>query len=323
MHTDHALEVGDLVVHYGSGGDRFAAVRGVELTIRRGTTVGLVGESGSGKSTVARTIAGLVRPTSGRVELGGDDRLPAREQVQMIFQDPYGSLNPRMTVGQALAEALRLAGRSGRELVFGTVPELLAAVSLDAGVAAKYPATMSGGQRQRVAIARAICLQPRLIVADEITSALDVSVQGATLNLVRDLQRRLDLSMLFVSHNLAVVRYVCDYLYVMYAGQIVEHGPVESVTDEPRHPYTRGLLASVPDLDPRVTDDRDWVPIGDSADPRRLPGGCSFQPRCPLAARADAAVCRESPPAVAELADGRGVACHFPIETPLRPTIRQ
>ena len=223
-----------LTVRYGS----FTAVHGVSLEIPDGTTVGLVGESGSGKSTLARAVAGLV-PYRGTIEGG--------RRVQMVFQDPYASLNPRMTAGASIAEGLP-RGADRRE----EVARLLDLVALPPDVAERYPRQLSGGQRQRVAIARALAARPELLIADEITSALDVSVQGAVLNLVRTLRAELGLSMLFISHNLAVVRYVADVIAVMRHGELVEVGPAERVTAAPEHEYTRSLLAAVPRL-PRTS----------------------------------------------------------------------
>lgn len=215
------------------------AVDDVSLTVPSGQVVGLVGESGSGKSTLAATAVGLVPVTSGQVLLDGEHRRDRK--VQMVFQDPYSSLDPRMSIGNSIAEAMPRGTNKKAE-----VARLLELVNLDPGRASALPARLSGGQRQRVALARALAGRPEVIIADEITSALDVSVQGAVLNLVRDLQRRLGLSMLFISHNLAVVRYVSDRIAVMKAGRIVEEGPAGQVLADPRHEYTRELLAAAP-----------------------------------------------------------------------------
>ncbi|GAA3466023.1 MULTISPECIES: ABC transporter ATP-binding protein [Nonomuraea] len=217
-----------LTVRFGA----FTAVDDVTLEVPEGRIVGLVGESGSGKSTLARAVSGLV-PYTGEI-VDGDG-------VQMVFQDPYASLNPRMTVGASVAEGLRRPTPAD-------VERLLGLVSLPPQLASRYPRELSGGMRQRVAIARALGASPRLLVADEITSALDVSVQGAVLNLVRGLRAELGLSMLFISHNLAVVRYVADEIAVMREGRVVEHGPTRQVVETPAHPYTRDLLAAVPRL---------------------------------------------------------------------------
>ncbi|SFR26106.1 peptide/nickel transport system ATP-binding protein [Lentzea waywayandensis] len=215
------------------------AVDDVSLTVPSGQVVGLVGESGSGKSTLAATAVRLVRPTEGRVHADG--------KVQMVFQDPYSSLDPRMSIGNTIAEAMPRGTDRKAE-----VARLLELVNLDPGRATALPARLSGGQRQRVALARALAGRPKVIIADEITSALDVSVQGAVLNLVRDLQRQFGLTMLFISHNLAVVRYVSDRVAVMKAGKIVEEGPAAQVLADPRHEYTRELLAAAPRRDTRL-----------------------------------------------------------------------
>lgn len=227
------LNVNELTVRFGS----FTAVRGVSLQVPKRSVCGLVGESGSGKSTLARAVAGLT-PHQGTVS--GVER----GRVQMVFQDPYSSLNPRMCIGDAIAEGTRVP-RAQRP---AEVTRLLDLVSLPAGYASKYPRELSGGQRQRVAIARALAARPEVLIADEITSALDVSVQGAVLNLIRDLRIELGLTMLFISHNLAVVRYVCDTVAVMRHGEMVEFGPVENVIATPRHEYTRTLLDAIPRL---------------------------------------------------------------------------
>ncbi|MBB2914633.1 ABC-type glutathione transport system ATPase component [Streptosporangium becharense] len=223
----------NLTVRFGA----FTAVDDVTLEIPPGAIVGLVGESGSGKSTLARAVAGLVPYTGGIT--GGDPR-----RIQMVFQDPYASLDPRMTVGASVAEGLRVPRAARR----AEVERLLSLVSLPAALAGRYPRELSGGQRQRVAIARALGAEPQLLVADEITSALDVSVQGAVLNLIRSLRADLGLSMLFISHNLAVVRYVSDVVAVMHRGRLVETGPTEELVKAPRDDYTRALIEAVPRL---------------------------------------------------------------------------
>ncbi|MEW1846747.1 ATP-binding cassette domain-containing protein [Nonomuraea angiospora] len=223
------MRIEGLTVRYGG----FTAVDDVTLEIPDGHVVGLVGESGSGKSSLARAVSGLV-PYTGRIE--------GAPRIQMVFQDPYASLDPRMTIGETVGEGIDKRRRATE------VPRLLGLVQLPAELAGRYPRELSGGQRQRVAIARALGGDPALLVADEITGSLDVSVQGAVLNLVRGLRDELGLSMLFISHNLAVVRYVADTIAVMHHGRIVEHGPAEQVVGEPAHDYTRALLAAVPRL---------------------------------------------------------------------------
>lgn len=256
-----AIEFDDVHVHFGAGASRFHAVKGVSLAIPQGSIMGLVGESGSGKSTLARAAVGLVEASSGRILADGVDVVGARgktarlrRRIQMIFQDPSSCLDPRMTIGESIGEALRAAERRdrsprrGRAARTREVERLLHAVSLGADRADSYPSVLSGGQRQRVAIARALAAGPSVLLADEITSALDVSVQGAVLNLLLELQRELGFTMLFVSHNLAVVRYVCDHVAVMRHGELVESGPVLDVIDNPQHQYTRELMAAIPQL---------------------------------------------------------------------------
>jgi peptide/nickel transport system ATP-binding protein len=260
-----------VTVRYGRA---LTAVDAVDLTVPSGQVVGLVGESGSGKSTLARAAVGLAEPSGGRILLDG---VPMRDRrpLQMVFQDPYSSLDPRMTIGDSIAEAMPRAGRRRDEVV-----RLLELVGLDADRVSAYPGALSGGQRQRVAIARALAGKPEVLIADEITSALDVSIQGTVLNLVRTLQRELRLSMLFISHNLAVVRYVSDIVAVMYLGRIVEVGPASDVLGNPQHPYTKELLAAAPRRGatslPAVELD------AEPADPHHPPAGCRFHPRCPV-----------------------------------------
>lgn len=250
-----ALAVTGLVVTYGAGARATTAVDGVDLALPRGGTLALVGESGCGKSTIAKAVVGLAPVRAGEVLLGGvavtteRARRAARfrQRVQMVFQDPYSSLNPRMTVADALTEALALHTPLDRAQRRERVLELLAMVALPADAAGKYPAEFSGGQRQRIAIARALATSPEVIIADEITSALDVSVQAAVLNLVREIQRDTGVAILFITHNLAVARYFSDRTAVMYRGRIVETGD-EELYLAPRHPYTRTLLAASPAL---------------------------------------------------------------------------
>lgn len=256
-----ALHFENVSVSYGRGHDAFTAVDGVDLRVEPGRIVGLVGESGSGKSTLARAAVGLVDASAGRVLLDGTDitagdsaARTARRRVQMVFQDPQSCFNPRRTIGQSLDEALLAAarrdrakppaGRRRRE----EIAELLRAVALPAGAADQLPNQLSGGQRQRVAVARAIAARPQVVLADEITSALDVSVQGSVLNLLRDLQRELGFGVLFISHNLAVVRVVCDEVAVMRGGRLIESGPTLRVLQQPEQDYTRELIAAVPSL---------------------------------------------------------------------------
>ncbi|GAB3157783.1 ABC transporter ATP-binding protein [Amycolatopsis sp. NPDC004378] len=306
-----ALEFDAVSVRYG----RLTAVDGVSLTVPSGQVVGLVGESGSGKSTLARAAVGLAPVGSGRVLLDGADvrSLPRRRPLQMVFQDPYSSLDPRMAIGESITEAMpRGTSRGARR---AEVARLLDLVNLDPERAAMLPGQLSGGQRQRVALARALAGQPKVLIADEITSALDVSVQGAVLNLVRDVQRRLALSMLFISHNLAVVRYVSDIVAVMYLGRIVEAGPAEQVLTDPRHPYTRDLLSAAPSAHRGLLDDTGDDPLADTepADPHHPPAGCRYHPRCPVGplVHTDRTLCTTADPADGAAARPHRAACHF------------
>src|SRR4051794_3721749 len=309
------LEFDDVTVRFGSRRRGMTAVDGVSLTVPDGEVVGLVGESGSGKSTLARAAVGLTPLAGGRILLDGKPLAPKRRRrpVQMVFQDPYSSLDPRMRIGSSIAEAIpRPAGVDRR----AEVARLLELVELDAARASDYPAQLSGGQRQRVALARALAGRPEVIIADEITSALDVSIQGTVLNLVRELQRELGTSMLFISHNLAVVRYVASTIAVMYLGRIVEHGPAEQILTDPQHPYTRDLLAAVPDagatqqLHPLADPALAAVAAAEPADPHHPPAGCRYHPRCPIGplVHSERQVCRTTEPP----ADRRhAAACHF------------
>ena len=284
------------------------AVAGVSFSVRRGTTFSIVGESGCGKSTLARMVVGLQRPTGGTIrfaDVARPDGTRARPRVQMIFQDPYASLNPRWRVGDIVAEPIReLRLLSGEAAVRERVAELLATVGLSHRDAARYPHEFSGGQRQRISIARALATEADFLVCDEPTSALDVSVQAQILNLMRRLQEQFGLTYLFISHNLAVVRHMSDDLAVMYLGRFVETGPAERVFSAPRHPYTRLLLETIPDV---ASPNRGRRPMaGEVPSPIAPPPGCAFHPRCPLAT----ARCAAEAPALRE-ADGGAVACHL------------
>jgi oligopeptide/dipeptide ABC transporter ATP-binding protein len=289
------------------------AVDGVDLRIERGEALALVGESGSGKSTLARALTGLLRPDRGEIRLDGRT-LPARRsradqrKIQMVFQDPYSSLNPRLTVGSMLHELVRVHHIVPSAEVDAYSKELLGLVGLGEEALHAYPRQFSGGQRQRVAIARALALRPELLIADEPVSALDVSVQATILNLLQDLRAELGLTLLLISHNLAVVRHLCDRVAVMYLGRIIEVAPTETLFAAPRHPYTRGLLAAIPRMTFAADTDAPAVQ-GDPPSPLHIPTGCRFRTRCPIAQP----VCEQEDPALlASSADpAHAAACHF------------
>jgi oligopeptide transport system ATP-binding protein len=265
------------------------AVDGVTLSIGRGEVVGLVGESGCGKSTLARTIMQLIPPTGGAVVLEGRNLIEAGNDVrsvgrdlQMVFQDPYASLNPRMTVFDTLAEPLRVHRVCPPAAIPARVAQLMELVGLAPRFSHKYPHEFSGGQRQRIAIARALALEPKIIIADEPVSALDVSIQAQILNLLADLCRRMNLSLIFIAHDLSVVKHISDRVAVMYLGKIVELGPAVDVIERPLHPYTRALVSAIPKADPDRERSRQRIMLpGDPPSPMNPPVGCSFHTRCP------------------------------------------
>ncbi len=296
----------------GTGRRTLRAVDEVSFAIPKGTTLSLVGESGCGKSTVARLAVGLYPPSSGEIRFEGQPLSSARAQpalrrrMNMIFQDPYASLNPRWRVRDIVAEPLRAFGMLHGAAVAEGVAALLTQVGLAAADGLKYPHEFSGGQRQRISIARALSSEPDFLVCDEPTSALDVSVQAQILNLMRELQGRLGLTYLFISHNLAVIRHMSDQLGVMYLGRIVEHGPGEAVFTQPRHPYTRLLLDAIPDLAAAGGPGRTRPGVGGEVpSPIAPPSGCTFHPRCPLANER----CRIERPGYTQAGAVR-VACH-------------
>jgi peptide/nickel transport system ATP-binding protein len=316
--SEPLLQLIDLAKSYRLAGERpfgpktlLRAVDGVNLTLTAGRSFGIVGESGSGKSTLARCAIALEWPTSGEARLSGRSLRAAsraelrrmRAHMQMIFQDPYGSLDPRQTIARIVAEPLACLDGISRGEMTGRAGEALEAVGLSAADARKYPHEFSGGQRQRIAIARALITRPKLVVADEPVSALDVSVQAQVLNLMMDLQQRSGVTYLLISHDLAVVEHVCDEIAVIYRGRFVETGPTETLLSKPAHPYTRALL----DAAPKLQGERRAAPSPPAGAPTGA--GCAYAERCPFAQER----CRLEPPLLRPLGDGRQAACHFPL----------
>jgi oligopeptide transport system ATP-binding protein len=323
---DEILRVEDLKVHFpllkGAVIRRqvgtLKAVDGVSFALTRGDTLGLVGESGCGKSTTGLAVLRMLEPTAGRILFEGRDitgydktrMRPVRRRMQMVYQDPYGSLNPRMTVRSIVGEPLQVHGlaSSGGVAFRRRVDELMAMVGLLPDMAERYPHEFSGGQRQRIGIARALALEPSLLICDEPVSALDVSIQAQVVNLFIELQERLQLTYIFIAHDLAVVRHISDRIAVMYLGRIVEVAGRDDLYKRPLHPYTEALLAAVPVADPEVEARRPRAVVkGEVPSALRPPSGCRFHPRCPKAMEK----CKVIDPALAELGGGRAVACHL------------
>jgi peptide/nickel transport system ATP-binding protein len=323
------LDVQDLEVHFRAGGLALPgraprlvrAVNGVSFTLAPGEALGLVGESGCGKSTLGRAILRLGETTGGAIRFGGADVASGgragvarlRRETAMIFQDPYGALNPRMAVGEAIAEVLRVHRKVPRDRVPARVAELLTLVGLRPEHAFRRPAELSGGQCQRVGIARALAVEPKLIIADECVAALDVSIQAQIINLLIELKARMNLALIFIAHDLAVVRRLCDRVAVMYLGRIVEEGAAEAVFAAPKHPYTQALVRAIPEIDPDRTLPADLL-AGEPPSPLDLPPGCAFHPRCPFAM----AECRAGAPPALRPVDGRFAACHLYPAIPAR-----
>jgi oligopeptide/dipeptide ABC transporter ATP-binding protein len=319
--AENLVEIRDLVKEFPVRGGLLQrqigavrAVAGVDLDIIRGESLGLVGESGCGKTTLGRMLVRLLEPTSGTINfdgqdithLSGSELKPFRKRVQIIFQDPYGSLDPRTQVGDAIAEGLRLHGVDDRDERRERVERMLELVGLNAGHAGRYPHEFSGGQRQRIGIARALILEPDLVVADEPVSALDVSVQAQVLNLLKELQSELDLTLLFVAHNLGVVEHISDRVAVMYLGRIVELADRDSLYKNPVHPYTEALLSAIPVPDPDRPRDRQILQ-GEIPSPLNPPIGCHFHPRCPIAKPGLCDI--EEPPLADSAFPGHQAAC--------------
>ena len=322
--AENLVEIRNLVKEFPVKGGVFQrqiasvkAVADVDLDIPRGLSVGLVGESGCGKTTLGRMLVRLLEPTSGTIKFDGEDITHVkgqklkrfRRRMQIIFQDPYGSLDPRTQVGASISEGLRLHGVDDRDERHERVKAMLELVGLKGAHAGRYPHEFSGGQRQRIGIARALVLKPDLVVADEPVSALDVSVQSQVLNLLKELQAELDLTLLFVAHNLAVVEHISDQVAVMYLGRIVEINDRESLYRKPMHPYTEALLSAIPIPDPDRPKNRQIL-SGEIPSPLNPPTGCHFHPRCPIAVDG---VCNiEAPPLLAAESGGdRRAACHL------------
>lgn len=321
------IQVESLTKHFpvqlGAFGEHAATVHaldGVSFDIHKGETMGLVGESGCGKSTAGLTILQLHRPTAGKVyyqdidltQLKEKQLRPIRQKMQIIFQDPYSTLNPRMTIGGAIAEPIRVHNLASKGRIQARVEELLEDVGLNPIYVNRYPHEFSGGQRQRICIARALACEPEFIVCDEPVSALDVSIQAQIINLLEDLQEKYGLTYLFIAHDLAVVRHICDHVAVMYLGRLAEMAPKDKLFESPLHPYTQALLSAVPVPNPRQERKRQRIVLtGDVPSAINPPSGCRFHPRCPLASEP----CAEVFPEWRQVEPSHWVACHMDFQT--------
>ncbi|MEI8634966.1 ATP-binding cassette domain-containing protein [Vibrio sp. PP-XX7] len=319
------MKISDLQVQFSVSTGLFTrqqlhAVNHVSLTIMQGSIMGLVGESGSGKSTLGRALLQLEKPAGGSIDFEGlelthaarPDIARLRQQTAMIFQNPLNSLNPRQTIGAAIGEVLRVHRKRPANQIEARIDELLTLTGLSPGYKTRYPRELSGGQCQRAAIARALAIEPRLIVADECVAALDVSIQAQIVNLLLELQQQMNLTILFIAHDLSIVRQLCDEVAIMYLGRIVEQGPAEAIFSHPRHPYTAALLNAIPGLSvdhpiPETTLKPTWA--GELPSPLNLPSGCAFHPRCPKATQH----CMTGNPPAMQTINHHTYACHLPI----------